>query len=102
MYTSSHAYLLTFFVCFFVLFRSCCSHARVFGKHSCMSSQCQIAIVNGNFFFSGGEIVCLGRSFVYQNQIKLTTTKIDVGILILEFIPFFNYDCYCIYDFYCN
>ena len=24
--------LLTIFVCFFVLFRSCCSHARVFGK----------------------------------------------------------------------
>ena len=24
--------LLTFFVCFFILFHSCCSHARVFGK----------------------------------------------------------------------
>ena len=27
-----HASLLTSFVCFFVLFDSCCSHARVFGK----------------------------------------------------------------------
>ena len=28
----THVSLLTFFICFFVLFRSCCSHARVFGK----------------------------------------------------------------------
>ena len=28
----THASLLTFFVCIFVLFHSCCSHARVFGK----------------------------------------------------------------------
>ena len=42
------------------------------GKHSCMSSPCPIAILNGTFLFSVGEIVCnLGRSFVYQNQIKL-------------------------------
>ena len=42
------------------------------GKHSCMSSPCPIAILNGTFLFSRGEIVCnLGRSFVYQNQIKL-------------------------------
>ena len=28
----AHASLLTFFVCFFILFLSCCSHAQVFGK----------------------------------------------------------------------
>ena len=28
----THASLLVFFICFFVLFHSCCSHARVFGK----------------------------------------------------------------------
>ena len=28
----THASLLVFFVCFFILFHSCCSHARVFGK----------------------------------------------------------------------
>ena len=42
------------------------------GKHSCMSSPWPTAILNGIFFFSRDEIVCkLGRSFVYQNQIKL-------------------------------
>ena len=28
----THSSLLMFFVCFFILCRSCCSHARVFGK----------------------------------------------------------------------
>ena len=28
----THASLLIFFVCFSILFYSCCSHARVFGK----------------------------------------------------------------------
>ena len=41
------------------------------GKHSYMSSPCPIAILNGTFPFSRGEIVCLGRGIVYQNQIKL-------------------------------
>ena len=33
-FTSFHTHnsLLTFFVCFFILFHSCCSHARLFGK----------------------------------------------------------------------
>ena len=45
------------------------------GKHSCMSSPCPIAILNGTFLFSGEEIVCnLGQSFVYQNQIKTELT----------------------------
>ena len=56
-------------LCYFVLtfpMREC------FGKHSYMSSQCPIAILNGTLLFSRGEIICnLGRSFVYQNQIKL-------------------------------
>ena len=43
-------------------------------KHSCMSSPCLIAILNGTFLFLRGEIVCLGRNFVYQNQIKLTNS----------------------------
>ena len=30
--THTHASLLSFFFCFFILFHSCCSHARVFGK----------------------------------------------------------------------
>ena len=53
------------------------------GKHSCMSSPCPIAILNGTFIFSRGEIVCLGRSLV--NQIKLnfscrTPTPEDAGL----------------------
>ena len=28
----NHSYFLTFFLCFFDLFHSCCSHARVLGK----------------------------------------------------------------------
>ena len=45
----------TIFACLsqFVL----CSHARMLGKHSCMSSTFLIAILNGTFFFLQGEIV---------------------------------------------
>ena len=48
-FTSFHtlASLLNF--CFFVLFHSCCSDARVLGKHSCMSSTFPIAILNGTY-----------------------------------------------------
>ena len=28
----THTSLLTFIICFFILFHSCCFHARVFGK----------------------------------------------------------------------
>ena len=69
LYPRLPSYLLRMF---FILFRSCCSHARVFGKHSRLSFPCPIAILNGTFLFSPGEIVYLGRSFVYQNLIKLT------------------------------
>ena len=48
---NSHSPLLSF-SCFFVLFHSCCSHARVFGKQSCMSSSFPIATLNGTCFFS--------------------------------------------------
>ena len=47
----THASLLTFFVCFIILFGSCCSHARVFGKTLWMSSPFPIAILNGTCFF---------------------------------------------------
>ena len=39
----THVSLLTIFVCFFILFHSCCSHARVFGKtfvHECCTFGC--------------------------------------------------------------
>ena len=31
-YIHIHSPLLTFFLCFFILFQSCCSHAQVFGR----------------------------------------------------------------------
>ena len=69
-------------LCFFPYSRLSSYHLRLcvlavpmrecFGKYSCMSSPCPIAILNGTLIFSRGEIVCnLGRSFVYENQIKL-------------------------------
>ena len=42
----THAALLTYFVCFFVLFRSCCSHVRVFGKTFVHETTFPIAILN--------------------------------------------------------
>ena len=74
-----HDSLLTIFVCLFALFRSCCSHAWVFGKtlwHEFPMSYSHTEWYT--FLFSRGEIVCnLGRSFVYQNQIKLNYKKSD-------------------------
>ena len=47
----THASLLTFFVCFFILFHSCAIR-ECLGKHSCMSSPFPTAILNGTYFFS--------------------------------------------------
>ena len=51
--TSFHTHAsLTFFVCFFILFHSCCSHARVFEKtHAHASSSFPMARLNGTCFF---------------------------------------------------
>ena len=57
---------LTFFVCFFILFHSCCSHAQVFGKHWCMSSPFPIAILNGSFFRSVKAMINCNRSSIKQ------------------------------------
>ena len=46
----THASLLAFFVCFFILFHSCCSHARVFGKTIVHESLFPTAILNGTCF----------------------------------------------------
>ena len=55
----SSSFVSLFYFVFAVPMREC------LGKHSCMSSPCNIAILNGTFLFSRGEIVCLGRNFVY-------------------------------------
>ena len=44
------------------------------GNHLCMSSPCPVEKLIGTFFFSRGEMVCFGRSLVYQNLIKLNYT----------------------------
>ena len=54
------------------------------GQHSCMSSPCPIAILNGTFLLSLGEIVCLGRSFVFQNQIKIIIIYHDLNQIKLN------------------
>ena len=69
-FTSFHTYssVLTFF-CFFVLFLSCCSCARVLGQHSHMSSTFPAAIYTEWYLlFSGGEIVF---ALAHHNLIKL-------------------------------
>ena len=68
----AHAFLLAFFVYFFVLFRSCCSHAWVFWKTLVHEFPISYSHTEWYLPFPRGEIVCLGRSFVYQNQIKPT------------------------------
>ena len=53
-----HSSLLTSVLCFVgLLLNSCCSHAHMCGKHSCMSSQFPIAKLNRNLFFSRNEMV---------------------------------------------
>ena len=54
----NHSPLLTFFLCFIVLFQSCCSHARVFCKHSCMSSPFSIAILKGTCSLQAPILIC--------------------------------------------
>ena len=67
-YSRLSSYLLC---CFFLLFNSCCSHSRVFGKTLCMSSPFPIAILNDTYFFASRNSPCCGRSFAYQNLIIL-------------------------------
>ena len=48
--------ILTFFICFFFLFHSCCSYAWVFGKKAaCSSSTFPIAMLNDTPFFRHGN-----------------------------------------------
>ena len=67
------------FLSYFVLPVPMC---ECFGKHSCMSSPCPITILNGTILFSLGEIVGLGRSLVYQNQIKLILIRFQHALLL--------------------
>ena len=44
-----YLHALTFFVCLFVLFNSCCSHARVFGKT--LAHEFQISYCHAELYF---------------------------------------------------
>ena len=85
-FTSFHtrSYLLTFYFCFFVLFHSCCSRARVFGKTLVSEFHVSNNHTELYFHFLRGEIV-LGRSVSYQS--------ISNHLLIVEFNSFY----YCVY-----
>ena len=67
----TQASLLTFF-CVFVLFRSCCSHARVFEKTLVHEFLISYSHTEWYFFSVRRNSSCFGRSFAYQNLIKLT------------------------------
>ena len=105
----THASLLTIVVCFFVLFRSCCSNARMFRKT--LVHQFHISyshtdwylplfanpngpILNGTFLFSFREI-CLGRSFVYKRQIKLNyLVYLVTGVISFVMHVLKTFHCY--------
>ena len=106
--------LLTSFICFFILFHSCCSHARVLGKHSCMSSTFPIAILNGTFFFfalwrqwiiENGAL--LNKSYYHYFIFVIPYLRLDFTLLSRHVLPnsiIYWYDClspkyYC--QFYC-
>ena len=67
----THASLLTSFVCFFILFHSCCSHAQVFGKT--LVHEFPIAILNATLFF---------RSVMAMNNWKRSGIKQIILLLI--------------------
>ena len=56
----THDSLLTLFVCFFILFHSCCSHAQVFGKtfvHE-LSISCSLAKWYIIFLAKRDDLLC--------------------------------------------
>ena len=67
----THASFLAFFVCIFVLFHSCCSHALVFGKTLLHQLIMFYSHTEWYFPFFKRRNSLFGPSFVYQNQIKL-------------------------------
>ena len=79
-----HASLLTFFVCFFILFYSYCSHVWVFGKTigQCMSSPFPVAILNGSLFLQA-VTYSLHWPKLHLSKAKHTTT-----LNCITFVPF--------------
>ena len=75
VYTSFHihASILTFVIGFVILYHACCSHPRVFGKT--LVHEFSISYSHTEWYLccvARRNSPCLGRSFAYQNLIKLT------------------------------
>ena len=66
-------------LCVSFLFHSCCSHVRAFAKTLVHEFPISYSHTEWQNTFSQGEIICLGRSFVYH--IKLNQTKLPIAIL---------------------
>ena len=86
----THASLLVFFLCFFVLFHSCCSHALVFEKTllhefpmSCSHTEWYLPL------FARRNSPCFDRSFAYENLIMLLLQLLLLR-LMLKSLGFFR------------
>ena len=75
-YFHTHASLLAFFVCFFILFHSCCSYARVFGK---------TLLHEFPVSYSHTEWYLLFRSVKAMNNLKLSAIKQILLLLLIMF-----------------
>ena len=89
----AYASLLTIFVCLCVLFRSCCSHAVVFGKTLVHEFPMSYSHTEWYLLFSRGEIVCeLGPKLRLSksNQTKLPHVsafiQVDTSLLVQVFL----------------
>ena len=81
----THASLLTFFVCFFVLFHSCYSHARVFGKT--LVHEFHVSYSNIEFYFllsdsATKEDSCIEAQERGENFTLIIKSSLFVGIFI--------------------
>ena len=75
---------LRLFLIYLISFFNCCSHARVFEKHSCMSSPCPIAMLNGTFFFREAKQSLLWPKLLLS-EFNHTTTSIIIQIAHFPF-----------------
>ena len=87
----THASLLTFFVCFFILFHSCCSHARVFGKTLAHKFPLSYSHTEWYLLFSKGEIVLALAEYTYrlnkfQDIVGIKTCHINFKVPTLRLV----------------
>ena len=76
-----HSSHLIYFLCFFVLFHSCC--LKCLGKHSCLSSTFPIAILNDTCFFPLWKLLKI-RNGALLNVLNLKVYLSVNGLMWLE------------------